>query len=71
MDMCKANIVGVALDGHTKHVVVKAYANVNLLYSAVQYLLHWEASTPAPLSAYTLLMEHLLKHPVREVHALA
>lgn len=38
---------------------------------ALQYLAHWEASTPAPLKSYTLVMEHLLKSSTRAVQPLA
>ncbi|WFD29957.1 hypothetical protein MSPP1_000971 [Malassezia sp. CBS 17886] len=62
---------GVPADAYTKHIVTKAYAHTDQLHSALQHLAHWEASEPAPISAYTLVMEALLKHRMREVHAVA
>lgn len=62
---------GVQPDAGIQHVVTKAYTQTNQLWKAAQYLAHWEHSKPAPLSSYTLVMEHLLKHPVRELQPLA
>lgn len=62
---------GVAPDAGIQHVVTKAYTQTNQLWKAAQYLAHWEQSEPAPMSSYTLVMEHLLKHPVRELQPLA
>ncbi|CCU98750.1 unnamed protein product [Malassezia sympodialis ATCC 42132] len=62
---------GVAPDAGIQHVVTKAYTQTNQLWKAAQYLAHWEQTVPAPMSSYTLVMEHLLKHPVRELQPLA
>ncbi|WFD19198.1 hypothetical protein MCAP1_001421 [Malassezia caprae] len=62
---------GVAPDAGIQHVVTKAYTQTNQLWKAAQYLAHWEQSVPAPMSSYTLVMEHLLKHPVRVLQPLA
>ncbi|WFD44418.1 hypothetical protein MPSI1_003086 [Malassezia psittaci] len=62
---------GILTEAPMKHAMVKAYVYGNQLGSALQYLQHWESSEPAPLSAYTIATEHLLKHPVRAVHSIA
>lgn len=62
---------GIVAGAPMKHAMVKAYVYGDELYSALQYLQAWETSEPAPVSAYTVLMEHLLKHPVRGLHCLA
>lgn len=62
---------GVAPDAGIQHVITKAYTQTNQLWKAVQHLAHFEKTEPAPLSSYTLVMEHLLKHPIRELQPLA
>ena len=62
---------GLVADAPVKHAMVKAYVYGDELYAALGYLQGWEAREPAPVSAYTVLIEHLLKHPVRDVHSLA
>lgn len=62
---------GILPQPETKHIVVKAYAKMNQLFDAVQYLSLWEQSDPAPMSSYTLVIEHVLKHPIRDLHPIA
>ena len=62
---------GIVAGAPMKHAMVKAYVYGDELFSALQYLQAWETSEPAPVSAYTVLIEHLLKHPVRNLHSLA
>ncbi|WFD00084.1 ARF-binding protein [Malassezia yamatoensis] len=62
---------GILAEAPMKHAMVKAYVYGNQLGSALEYLQHWESSEPAPISAYTIATEHLLKHPVRAVHSIA
>lgn len=62
---------GIAPSAASKHTVVKAYVQMNQVSDAVQYLALWERSEPAPMSAYTLTIEHVLKHPVRDIHPIA
>lgn len=62
---------GIAPSAATKHVVTKAYAHMNQLHDAVQYLAFWERSEPAPMASYTLVLEHVLKHPLRDIHPIA
>ena len=63
--------VGLVADAPVKHAMVKAYVHSDRLFSALEYLQHWETTEAAPISAYTVLMEHLVKHPMRAVHPIA
>lgn len=63
--------VGLVADAPVKHAMVKAYVHSDRLFSALEYLQHWETTEAAPISAYTMLMEHLVKHPMRAVHPIA
>lgn len=54
-----------------KHALVKVHTNNGLLYPAMQQLAHWEESVPAPQQSYTLLIDSILRHPMRTVHPTA
>ncbi|WFD34768.1 hypothetical protein MCUN1_001612 [Malassezia cuniculi] len=62
---------GLAPNDRVKHALVKVYTNNGLIYPAMQQLAQWEESEPAPQQSYALVIDNILRHPVRSIHPTA